>query len=443
MNMTPASLSMLSGLPQHCYPSSTSLIKLSTLLGSCIPSPLALISTTLGVLSIASWLFAQLPQIVRNYRLDAASGLSVYFLVEWTLGDSANLLGALFTRQATWQVIIAGYYVFVDVILVWQYAWYVHIKPKRKRSKGRRISGANRGEHTGDDNLSEELAGSIITDELPRLEMAESREFDEEQKQEKKSDAKIPAQMLSSKPLSIPAPPPSYEEEYTHKAPMGRALRPVAAPPRSISPLISPRSVIYLSLLSALASAHPSPVPHVSPSKHSTVPATGIEIAGRVISWCSTLLYLGSRFPQLYKNYVRRSTSGLSPGLFIAAFFGNLFYSSSLLTNPFAWYDYPPYGGGGWAGGEGSNRLEWISRAAPFWLGAAGVLALDGLMGIQFLKFRERIEKDTGRDEREQSTGWIRGWVPSPRSLSPRRFRTAETESLIPHLATRDSYGSI
>lgn len=446
MTMTHIISSISPELPQHCYPSSAFLIKLSTLLGSCIPSPLAFLSSTLGVLSIASWLFAQLPQIVRNYTLGSASGLSPYFLIEWTLGDSANLLGALFTRQAAWQVIIAGYYVCVDIVLVWQYAWYVHIKPKRRRFKGSRISGTDDGDQAGDYGLPEELMGSIIEDELPRPELSESREFDPEQKEERKSDVLIP-HIISFTPLSTDTPLPSYEEDYTierHQPPIGRTIRPVAAPPRSISPLISPRSVVYLSLLCTMASAHPSPATHPVVTKHPSVPASGTEIAGRILSWSSTFLYLGSRLPQLYKNYIRRSTSGLSPGLFIAAFFGNLFYSTSLLTNPYAWYDYPPYGGGGWAGGEGSNRLEWIGRAVPFWLGAAGVLAMDGLIGLQFLIYREEIEREIVRDKRGRlgrARGWLRGWC--PRGLSPRRVRRAETESLITRQAARESYGSV
>jgi hypothetical protein len=51
--------------------------------------------------------------------------------------------------------------------------------------------------------------------------------------------------------------------------------------------------------------------------------------SNRSLPWLSAqppppygILYLGSRPPQLYKNYQRKSTEGLSPLLFMAAFCG-------------------------------------------------------------------------------------------------------------------------
>lgn len=169
--------------------------------------------------------------------------------------------------------------------------------------------------------------------------------------------------------------------------------------------------------------------------------STSAETAGRILSWLSTLLYLGSRLPQLLKNHARRSTAGLSPTLFIAAFFGNFFYSSSLLTNPCAWNDFPAYGGGGWVGDDGSGRLEWVGRAAPFWLGAAGVLALDAAVGVQFIMFGEEKEivvRERGRGRWRRVSGWMRGWVPS---VSPSRKVGVEDESLLG--SERESYGTV
>jgi hypothetical protein len=189
--------------------------------------------------------------------------------------------------------------------------------------------------------------------------------------------------------------------------------------------------MLMASLLCAvLVNAAPTDKPHPPISE---VPREAIvEIIGRVFSWMSTILYLGSRPPQLYKNYQRKSTEGLSPLLFMAAFCGNLFYSSSLLTNPNAWSDFSPYGGGGWADNHGNDRLEWIGRATPFFLGAFGVLGLDGFMGVQFLMYGDGLEQEDdesfisgdgddpkrGRGRWRRVRGWMRGWIPSS---SPRR----------------------
>lgn len=169
-------------------------------------------------------------------------------------------------------------------------------------------------------------------------------------------------------------------------------------------------------LFAILANASPLTIitTHPYSTLHSTANTT--ETIGRILSWTSTVLYLGSRLPQLYKNFHRRSTAGLSPTLFIAAFFGNLFYSTSLLTNPLAWSSYPPHGLHGWVGPEGSERRTWLSLAAPFWLGAAGVLALDGAMGAQFWMYGEKtnVAHERGRGRWRRVSGWMRGWVPSP-----------------------------
>jgi hypothetical protein len=148
--------------------------------------------------------------------------------------------------------------------------------------------------------------------------------------------------------------------------------------------------------------------------------ATPLESAGTILSWLSTVLYLGSRLPQLLKNFRRKSTAGLSPLLFVAAFCGNLFYSLALATNPCAWSDFPPYGGGGWVGLEGSDRARWVTAALPFFLGAAGVLGLDASVGVQFMLYGEGdskvmvVEERKGRKWRwRRVSGWMRGWIPS------------------------------
>ena len=136
-------------LPDHCSPENYFLARLSTDLHTCIPTPLAFLSTLLGSLSILSWLFCQFPQIYKNYTLQSTSGLSILFLVEWCVADTTNLLGALLTEQATWQVVIAAYYVSADITLVAQHVWYTYYKPWRReqdrkngRLEGRREDGS-------------------------------------------------------------------------------------------------------------------------------------------------------------------------------------------------------------------------------------------------------------------------------------------------------------
>ncbi|KAF2225819.1 PQ loop repeat-domain-containing protein [Elsinoe ampelina] len=360
-------------LPPHCHPTSDFLQRWSATFHVCVPTPLAFISSVLGTLSIVSWLFAQLPQIYKNYTLASTTGLSIFFLVEWCLGDLTNLLGAIFTNQASWQIIVAGYYCFVDLVLVFQWIWYEHLRH-----------------------------GWTIRSIWSR-----------------------PQDILSTSPLNGPGwrTPRFTPDEKALSTSTASPNRPLVStsiqPSSSFSP--SPRTILFLACLTTLARASPLPS-HAPVHLTTTTPSsTPLLSAGTILSWTSTALYLLSRLPQLYKNYTRRSTSGLSPSLFLAAFFGNLFYSSSILTNPLAWGTWPPYGAGGWAGPRGSERRTWVLAALPFWLGAAGVLTLDAAMGCQFLMYGEvktvvlAEEVDTGRKRRRwmRVSGYMRGWVPS------------------------------
>lgn len=51
------------------------------------------ISTVLGYSSIVAWIFAQAPQLVKNWQLGSAEGLALPFLVSWFFGDLTNLIG--------------------------------------------------------------------------------------------------------------------------------------------------------------------------------------------------------------------------------------------------------------------------------------------------------------------------------------------------------------
>ncbi|MCJ1290766.1 hypothetical protein MMC34_002308 [Xylographa carneopallida] len=392
-------------LPDHCTPQNYFLTRLSSDFHTCIPTPLAFFSTLLGSFSILSWLFAQLPQIVKNYNLQSTSGLSIFFLIEWCLGDATNLFGALLTNQATWQVIVAGYYVFVDVVLVLQYVWYTHFKPWREERQAAQGGRASRDSASRGPAVIEGVSGSGEASSRP------SSSSDPNQN-DKSSSKPLPAPFNAFRfPASFS---PREKGTPSSSHPTIHRLR-----QNNPSPAPSPKTLLLLAMLCAVLGTA-SPPPHTTLTTSDPPPPSPTFPLGRLLSWTSTLLYLGSRLPQLYKNHTRRSTTGLSPSLFLAAFFGNLFYSASLLANPLAWASVPPFGIHGWAGPAGSDRPTWRALAAPFFLGAAGVLALDAAMGAQFLAYGEggtvvrvRVRDRRGRGHWRRVSGWMRGWVPS------------------------------
>lgn len=408
-------------LPDHCSPETEFLTNFSSTFHTCVPTDLAFYSTLLGTLSIVSWLFAQLPQIYKNYSLKSTSGLSIFFLVEWCLGDLTNLLGAIFTHQATWQMIIAGYYCFVDFMLVAQWVWY------EKLQHGYTIRRVWPKKQGSDDRQRDGDMQDMVIEGMPALSQQNTMERVDDQagKNGLKSQAKDikgsqhGKQAIWRMPNFIQTDEDGNEKDVDEPTQGSRTIYRSQASGSLPSP--SPRTVIMIACLISLATA--SPVQTTAPSEGVQDGLTPLETAGSVLSWISTLLYLGSRLPQIYKNWSRQSTAGLSPGLFIAAFFGNMFYSTSILTNPNAWSSCGPYGNGGWAGKDGNDRTDWILSALPFWLGAAGVLGLDGAVGIQFLLYGDGgdaakvvvLEEagDDGRWRWRRVSGWMRGWVPN------------------------------
>ncbi|KAK4631756.1 putative vacuolar amino acid transporter [Fulvia fulva] len=405
-------------LPAHCAPQNDFLLRFSSTFHTCVPTPLAFLSNSLGTLSIISWLFAQIPQIYKNYAIQSTSGLSIGFLVVWCLGDISNLLGALFTHQASWQVTIGAYYVFVDLCLVGQWVWYERLR------HGRPVFRVWNRTNAGRDDDFEGAKGAM------------------EQVVIEGADASTRQQAHTRPRIIFRTPTFQREPEKSSysNTPNGNTIYRVGAS-SSPMPSPSPRTMLFLACLVAIAQA--SPIKTDSPPSTLGTTPTPLETAGTILSWCSTLLYLGSRLPQLFKNYRLKSTAGLSPHLFIAAFMGNLFYSSALATNPNAWSDFSSYGGGGWAGPEGNDRAKWVLAAAPFFLGAFGVLGLDGSVGVQFLMYGEEkeafvVEEEGGASRWRRVSGWMRGWVPGSFGV----VKTVEGQALLDDGERNRGYGA-
>ncbi|KAH0612195.1 uncharacterized protein H6S33_010247 [Morchella sextelata] len=338
-------------LEPHCIPESDLLVAASRVFHTCIPNHQSLASTILGLVSIGSWLFAQVPQIIKNTQRQSVDGLSWGFLMLWLLGDICNLTGAVMLDQMWFQQIIAAYYVFVDTVLVTQFLWYgvvYRVKELEKRLEGVTIGGNSNSDDEGD---------SIASDSNADL-------------KQKRADEG-------------------------------------AAVARSKMPSVAHTTFVTVSLLGTLAGALPvnggvPAMPTLGDVSGGWLSDELIEAIGMTVGWISTLLYLCSRLPQLILNAKRKSTEGLSIALFMAAFSGNLFYSGSLLLNPLGWRDYEPYGGGGVAGPEGSNAMEWWSRTLPFFFGAFGVLTMDAAVGLQFRLWGPGSEKAQIEEEERE-----------------------------------------
>ncbi|XP_050787307.1 lysosomal amino acid transporter 1 homolog [Gopherus flavomarginatus] len=117
-------------------------------------------------------------------------------------------------------------------------------------------------------------------------------------------------------------------------------------------------------------------------------PFTKKEIIGFTVGSISSLLYLFSRVPQIYTNFKRKSTEGVSYCLFALVMLGNSLYGVSvLLKNP----------------DPRQAEGNYIIHHLPWLIGSLGVLSLDVIISFQFLAYRKR--RPCTSDEREALLG--------------------------------------
>nr|CAB3266304.1 lysosomal amino acid transporter 1 homolog [Phallusia mammillata] len=95
-------------------------------------------------------------------------------------------------------------------------------------------------------------------------------------------------------------------------------------------------------------------------------------IIGYAVGCISSAFYLGSRLPQIRKNYLRQQTEGVSPIMFFLAVSGNTLYGASILMQD-------PNPGHTWS--------EFLLFHMPWLIGSLGTLALDFTILIQILYY--------------------------------------------------------
>lgn len=228
------------------------------------------LSIVLGYLSLCFWLFAQIPQVIENYRNHSVDGIAPGFLASWIAGDVSNLIGCILTEALPFQVLLSSYYCCIDLMLTAQYVYYTKVYPQIKH---RFV-------------LNQRMAPMDAEDDQPQ-------------------------QSLPQEHILLP---PSA---------------PIAVPKKGLGQLIP--TALFLNMVTGLFLASFGKVRAAS-SGHELVLENSQSI-GVFFAWLCTCLYLVARIPQLYKNHTRKLTEGLSVLLFFCALNGNFFYTLLILTS--------------------------------------------------------------------------------------------------------------
>ncbi|KAJ6623539.1 PQ loop repeat-domain-containing protein [Mycena sp. CBHHK59/15] len=396
-------------------------------------------SDLLGYTSIACWLGAQFPQVLENIRLKSCEGLALPFLANWLLGDASNLLGCLLTHQLPFQTWLATYFVFVDFMLVSQYFYYQGLKPSSPPFARPRVGTASSDRHyrtlsvvAANFSAAAALAAHQHEDHPGRLRRSVDRLGSGSRVSDEVDDESAFAALADSF-HSEGGPTPTRKRVSWSTERYGKRGGSVGRTPLSRStflPRLTPAdqvgggptgaSLVFLSIFAlfsigtlastqsgalrsrstnlgrvlnvpvAVAPSTAAPVldinaaqflgsddrpPHVP--DHDPIPTdpSNERVIGRIFAWLCTTLYLTSRLPQIWKNFVRKSVEGLSMYLFIFAFLGNSFYVASILMSENVFLPPPA-------------STEFLKESLPYLLGSGGTLIFDITIVSQSVIYR-------------------------------------------------------
>jgi uncharacterized protein with PQ loop repeat len=132
------------------------------------------------------------------------------------------------------------------------------------------------------------------------------------------------------------------------------------------------------------------------------------NILGQIFGYICSLLYLGSRIPQLLLNHRRRTTEGISMMFFLFACIGNLTYNFSIFAySPQAACQVAMH----CAPGEAREVYgKYIAINLPWILGSLGTLVLDMGVFVQYFLYK----KDDELSDLEEEASPVEDAVETP-----------------------------
>jgi len=385
----------------------------------CIYTTTDKVAFFFGLSSMAFWFVCQLPQFIKNCRRQSADALSLCFLIEWLGGDVLNFLGSLLTGMLPTQVWLAGWFVVMDVFILGQYI-YLYLLNRAKGTPAFVDSDSDEaaaplarldddegktappvrgvGNAGGGGSVNGKGHSALSAGRRPAAGPYGSA-ADDDAVAPGRAPAAGATEGASASALraagrrrgAADAPTSAGGDDAPAPAALGcgrgRAALLVASvacvavcaalPATSSSSLLgsgrwlTSRAAFGRSDAASLGSASSGAASRrleIHSCVSNTKPTAAdkeLEVAGVVMGWMSSALYLTSRLPQVYKNYSRGSVEGLSWLMFLCAFLGNSSALIGILPRM-------------------SGAADWQSEA-PFLPGMMGTIVLDfTIMGQWF-----------------------------------------------------------
>lgn len=316
---------------------------IASLTGECIYGNLEALSWVSQYISIAVWVSAGTYQSWELYRYKDVSGFSEGFIRCWIIGAFLNVFGCLCTGQMPFQVFLGFYFLFSDSFLYFQYKYY-QARPWLAQEVAyddaqRALSRGERQPLFNNNNIKQNsMTIKTITNN---------------------DNNTIQQQTLASSS--------SQTNTQTYSTFTPAVILGIYSSTASAAPIGDASSKV----LSKVASNE----------SHLMVFMSAMQlILGTAASWGSNTLYFVSRFPQIKRNFERRSCEGVSPALFIATLFANISYC---ITIACAWS----------AMEDMKEAYDFVMTEMPFIAGAIATTLADMVIFAQFYLYSEAEKK--------------------------------------------------
>ncbi|KAM5550500.1 hypothetical protein ABKV19_027584 [Rosa sericea] len=361
------------------------------------------VSLVLGVVSVASWGVAEVPQIITNFKHKSTDGLSLAFLITWIVGDLFNLFGCML-EPATLptQYYTAMLYTVTTITLSVQTIYYGYIHPRLKynsrhkkdsKSDLTEVPGKSRGSNSDFFGNQVDIVGrSNAFDTSSRGNVLSSPISLPPSKSPRRESYYISARSLSRS--HTPTEGSHLAQKMTgtynrirnsNEEPLLGSLASRQSAPTNVKTVLCVVSLMTLfgtfNYRSAdnkghlIVDSNPGVVMLVGRKLlqvHSGLlqekGVKGSSVIGHVLGWGMAAIYIGGRFPQIFLNFKRSNVEGLNPLMFIFAIVGNATYVASIVVNSLEWSKIRP-------------NLAWL-------VDAGGCMFLDIFILIQFIYFR-------------------------------------------------------
>ena len=394
--------------------------------GDCVYDRADAVGFAFGMLSIACWLVAQLPQFVQNFRSGSAEGLSPWFLAEWLLGDTFNLLGCVMTGdQLPSETYTAAYFMCVDVLMIFQFVYYslrsrealaiitVDLRDpgddrgrrEEDRTMRARLLGGDAGEHNDDDSdendddsdddddsAAYEYERGVVRERWDRAAASPIRRSGSASGAASGVDriGSIGAIAVAGATVVGVAMGLCAVASASGANGFGFGRRGGAFAFGAHGTSEDSRGRLHSGTPTERFFEEGDGIPRDLP-RTSDLPLCGStnnppwEVAfGRAVGYVSALFYLGSRVSQILKNKKRGSCEGLSVSMFATAAVANVLYGLAIIVR---------------ANGSPSALLE----STPWLLGSLGTVALDSTILAQSRLYGDEDETATEEEAEEES----------------------------------------